>query len=1271
MPATASSSTCSISSRKKDWLEYIVFPEEVILNEPVERWPLCDCLISFHATDFPLHKAIEYERLRRPYVINDLHRQYDLLDRRKVFRALARAGIEHPRHGVLIRDQNGKVVNFTEGELIEHNDHIEVNGMVFNKPFVEKPLSAEDHNVYIYYPSSVGGGSQRLFRKINNRSSWYSPVSTVRRDGSFIYEDFIPADGTDVKVYAVGPYYAHAEARKAPGLDGKVERDSHGKEVRYPVILSSKEKTIARKVVIAFGQTVCGFDLLRANGKSYVCDVNGFSFVKTSTKYYEDTAKILGNTILRRLASSMSIPWQIPYQDDDPPLVSTPSGKVMELRCVLAVIRHGDRTPKQKMKVVVTDGRFFELFRKYDGFKKNEIKMKRPTQLMEVLELARQILHEQQMRRTELVRLIERCEKNGEIVQTKNKSNNLRRFERDFERCEEDIKKWDQMRTVLEMYGHFSGINRKVQLKYLKPREIKGSSDRSDSEEQHQSAALMLILKWGGELTTAGNLQAEALGKLFRTLYPGIRRTDGKSSPEDTQGLGFLRLHSTYRHDLKIYASDEGRVQMTAAAFAKGLLALEGELTPILMQMVKSANTDGLLDDDCNARDFQNELKSYLHSALQVDREWTADDYESLNPSGNRSIANAMEFIKNPRKMCDEIAGYVQRMVDVINWHKINRLNHSLYLNETWDLAERRWSKELREFRRVNKAGEVEFDISKIPDIYDNIKYDMEHNPDLCVNNEGEFERMYLCVKNMADIVVPQEYGISESSKISIAQRVCTPLIKKIRSDLHRCIESSDEDESQTRLDPRASQGIATPLRHVRTRLYFTSESHIHTLMNLIRYGGLCSIDDKKWQRAMHFLAGVTEFNYMTQVVLMVYEDSRADSEKRGTDRFHIELLFSPGLYPCFQSEKERIYETRFPNTNGKPGPSVTKLSSRAQFNGSNTSLSSMGTVSGDKGVSESPPATTVVSKDVSTLPSTDSLNEYTVGKSSTQAMTLTKKCLEMNDSEDDLNDESVNLVVLDEVANNNNQYTSDELARHSPTAVSTSHSTRRRHMTSGEAIANVVGECNAAPSRIQSSSIACDSYSSVCDANDPVNHVSHLNIADTRHVGLMKSVSDISCEKAAQEVRWTLATDDSADGDENARRSRFPYRFKHHTVNLLKEVDNRLISTDVLFGSSDAARRRMSNSSAVLSTAIIARSSSAPRLQTYKAEDEISVGEIRRFWPPLRSLETLHDGIKFSQLDQFLERLLTIRTPLPSPPKTPILREVFESGDANPLNVA
>ena len=34
-------------------------------------------------------------------------------------------------------------------------------------------------------------------------------------------------------------------------------------------------------------------------------------------------------------------------------------------------------------------------------------------------------------------------------------------------------------------------------------------------------ASLLLILKWGGELTPSGRIQAEELGRVFRCMYPG------------------------------------------------------------------------------------------------------------------------------------------------------------------------------------------------------------------------------------------------------------------------------------------------------------------------------------------------------------------------------------------------------------------------------------------------------------------------------------------------------------------------------------------------------------------------------------------------------------------------------------------------------------------------------------------------------------------------------------------------------------------------------
>ncbi|OWK11795.1 PPIP5K2, partial [Cervus elaphus hippelaphus] len=436
------------------------------------------------------------------------------------------------------------------------------------------------------------------------------------------------------------------------------------------------------------------------------------------------------NIVMRELAPQFHIPWSIPLEAEDIPIVPTTSGTMMELRCVIAVIRHGDRTPKQKMKMEVRHQKY------------------------EVLDIARQLLME--------------LGQNNDSEIEENKS------------------KLEQLKTVLEMYGHFSGINRKVQLTYLPHGCPKTSSEEEDSRREEPS--LLLVLKWGGELTPAGRVQAEELGRAFRCMYPG-----GQGDYAGFPGCGLLRLHSTYRHDLKIYASDEGRVQMTAAAFAK------------------------------------------------------------LTPSGSISLIKSMHLIKNPVKTCDTVYSLIQSLTSQIR-HRMEDPKSSdiqLYHSETLELMLRRWSKLEKDFKTKNGR----YDISKIPDIYDCIKYDVQHNGSLKLEDTME---LYRLSKALADIVIPQEYGITKAEKLEIAKGYCTPLVRKIRSDLQR----TQDDDTVNKLHPVYSRGVLSPERHVRTRLYFTSESHVHSLLSILRYGALC--DD-------------------------------LSSE----ERFHVELHFSPGAKGC------------------------------------------------------------------------------------------------------------------------------------------------------------------------------------------------------------------------------------------------------------------------------------------------------------------------------------------------------------------------------------
>jgi inositol hexakisphosphate/diphosphoinositol-pentakisphosphate kinase len=674
-----------------------VFEERAILEDPIEEWPLCDCMIAFFSGGFPLAKAEKYSELRKPYVVNDLHLQWTLMDRVKMYELLTKHKVPTPRY-VIVDHLN------PECKFEYHDDHVVCDGVKLKKPIVEKPQDGDDHNVRIYWPHSSGGGCTKLFRKIGDRSSEYDDtVCNVRNNGVFIYEEFVNTSGVDVKVYTCGPDYAHAEARKSPAMDGRVTRNERGKEERYPVILSEAEKSIARTVVLAFKQNICGLDLLRSKSGSVVCDVNGWSFVKDSTKYWDDTAQTLGMVCRSAVARMRSVAdgsghfWQDFSIDDaqilDRTSVTSPAtpgsrGSIRQtprekLLCVSIVARHADRTPKQKMKMTTKHPALL-------GFcdvkkKEDEVKLKQTADLQRLLQVSTELLEEQDPQ-------------------------------------DVDVQKLLQLRQVLEM-SPLEGMSfyRKVQ---LKPKKMNGES----------VSEMQLILKWGGKLTCAGKNQAVDLGHELRVrLYPA--RESGAF------GLGgLLRLHATYRHDLKIYTSDEGRVILSAAAFVKGLLDMEGALPPIASMMVSDEAATQMLDimpED--GRGMMDSVKAELSSALHGEGtlpEVLEDSslQEMLNQLGNSPNERMHELLNAITELVDELSDRLssrapERSPSGIPLGIVPHLNHSKSDPvEYVDFVYTRWRRLKEEFFD-SKSGR--FDISKLPDIYDCSLYDILHNQPL------------------------------------------------------------------------------------------------------------------------------------------------------------------------------------------------------------------------------------------------------------------------------------------------------------------------------------------------------------------------------------------------------------------------------------------------------------------------------------------------------------------------------------------------------------
>ncbi|KAI0092724.1 histidine phosphatase superfamily-domain-containing protein [Irpex rosettiformis] len=841
-----------IVERARGVIDVKVFGDKVILDEDVENWPRCDVLISFFSTDFPLDKAISYVKLRQPHCINDLPPQALLWDRRLVGSVLDHLGVPTPRRLEVSRDGGPKVdpelralmkrrLGISLGgfqvtpevTLSEDGDAIIIDGQLLKKPFVEKPVSGEDHNVYIYFP---GGYGRRLFRKVGNKSSELDPtLSHPRTDGSYIYEEFIDVDNSeDIKVYTVGKEYTHAETRKSPVVDGVVRRNTEGKEIRFITNLSDEERIWAAKISEGFGQMVCGFDMLRCEGgqKSQIIDVNGWSFVKGNESYYDKAAEILANLCIqvspspeRPLGAAESAPIEAP---------------TWLLKANVTVFRHADRTPKQKLKFNFPIGeRWTQPFVRLLNGEKEEIILRERSQL------------------SLIATAVEEAKGLGADG--------------------DDLAKLTQLNNAL--FSKIEHPGTKAQLKPVYSKKQPG--------QIRKLTKLTLVFKWGGEFTHSARYQSRDLGENMKK--------------------DISIMNKEVLKNVKIYTSSERRVVASAEIFAAALFdtlrdsnygashtpptsrsSVDSCVSPLVQNsgaQTPSRTRDSsqfsnygripklivrkdLLDDSNAAKDLMDDVKKRLKILLRPGE-----------PEKRPELTWPKSMKKEPVEVVKEVIDLLSSFRKIMhrNWETldVDKIQERWCCGDEPWLFRERWEKLFEDFCDVKQE---KFDPSRVSELYDTIKYCALHHRTFLFSifnengvrpSEGNpaaqdrrLHELYARAKALFDLVAPQEYGIEPEEKEEIGVLTSLPLLRNIVGDLENA--RNNEECSLT--------------------LYFTKESHIHTLVNLVLLSGL-PIANRR----------IPELDYCSHITFELYE--RNHGRGRTDKEYSIRLSLSEGAH--------------------------------------------------------------------------------------------------------------------------------------------------------------------------------------------------------------------------------------------------------------------------------------------------------------------------------------------------------------------------------------
>ncbi len=245
-----------------------------------------------------------------------------------------------------------------------------------------------------------------------------------------------------------------------------------------------------------------------------------------------------------------------------------------------------------------------------------------------------------------------------------------------------------------------------------------------------------------------------------------------------------------------------------------------------------------------NSAEFNGKDEAFLLKILPIDRH---------SPNGNVFREAIMYEYELLCKLCEEI----QCLSESSNSRSVR-----FYAGETLRSVRRRWF-----FLKKNLYNPQKnlFDTSKISDVYDYASYDVLHNTDTL---KGLWP-LYRVAKVLGDFVILKEYGHQPIHKFQIGQLVCMDLLTHIKDTMKEMAQGS-----------------------VTSQFYFTSESHIHCLLNLISYAGLQEIVQLQNFRV----------NYLSHIVFKLYEDLRVDESD--PHRWTIEIYFSPGAHRSTFSAK-------------------------------------------------------------------------------------------------------------------------------------------------------------------------------------------------------------------------------------------------------------------------------------------------------------------------------------------------------------------------------